>query len=142
METNVKTILGQYLLDHISYITLPPKIVLLDISNYSVNILVSMRQYYLRAILAYIAFDYPGYRLFNRYLLLWYIVIRHQLSGRSRSTKEVNNLIHLVFQLLVIMVSILNQRIQHNSYLMCKHVNHFVITLIHLLPHELERTTG
>lgn len=53
--------------------------------------------------------------------------------------KNNNNSTHLVCQLSIIMISVLNQMIKHSAYLMRKHINHFVIILFHFLPHRLER---
>lgn len=47
---------------------------------------------------------------------------------------------HICSTVLVTVVSVLNQRIEHSVYLMCKYINHFIIALVHLLHHMLERT--
>lgn len=142
MHTNIEAILGQNLFNRISYIFLSHKIVLLGIYNYFIIILVPMHHYYLKAILAYVSFDYPRHVWFDRYHLLCYLVIMHRLSRSWRSTKEINNSIHLLCQLLITMVSVRNQRIEHCAYLLCQHVNYFVVTLVNLLYYRLKRITG
>lgn len=135
MQADIEAILGQNPFYHISYIILPPKIVLLVISNYLVCMLVSMHQHYLMPIPACIIFDYPCYGCFDMYCSLRYLVIRHLLNSHPRIAKKVSDSTHLLCQLLVTMISILNQGIEHCAYLACKNVNHFVITLIHLLSY-------
>lgn len=142
MQAHVKAILGHNMFDHVGYVILSPKIILLDIYNHLVCILISINQLHLNTILASVAFDYLRYRLFNKYNLLWYLVIRHKYDRPLRSAKEVNDLTRLLGQMLVTMVYVFNQSIKHDAYLLCKYVNHVVITFIHFSPHGLEGTSG
>lgn len=142
MHTNIKAILGQNLFNHISYIVLSRQIFLLTIYNYLVDILVLIYHYYLRDILDLVSLDYPNYGWFDRYCMLWYWVIGHLLNRCWRSTKETNDSTYLLCKQLVTVVSVLNQRTIHCGYLLCKHVNHLVITLVHLLPYRLDKLIG
>lgn len=70
MKANIKTILGQNMFDRVSYIVPPPpKVVLLDILKYLVDILVSLHHNYFRVILGLVSLNYPQWRLFDRNLV-------------------------------------------------------------------------
>lgn len=65
MHGDIKDILGQDMFDHVCYVVLSHQIILLDISMYLVNILVSGNINYLRTILDFVPLDYLWWRLFT-----------------------------------------------------------------------------
>lgn len=61
---------------------------------------------------------------------------------RLGSTKEINNSTHLMCQLSVSVVCVFYYRIKHDTNLLGKHIDHFVVAFIHLLPHKQEGTSS
>lgn len=59
MESHIKAILGQNLFNHISYVVISPKVVLLDMSENLVSILISLDHYRPRIMMTYILFVLP-----------------------------------------------------------------------------------
>lgn len=70
MKANIKVSLDQDLFNHVSYIALLPKVVLLDIPKYLVDILISLHHNYFRVILGMVYLNYPWWRLFDRHLVI------------------------------------------------------------------------
>ena len=70
MKANIKAIMGKNMFDHVSYIILYPKVILLDIPKYLVDLLVSLHHNYFNAILGLVSLGYPRCRLLDRHLVI------------------------------------------------------------------------
>ena len=93
-------------------------------------------------------FDYLGKKLlglincvfFKGYSLVLsrpnHLGLYNWLNLRLRGAKEIDNLSHLICQLLITMIHILNQQVKYNTYLLGKQVNHIMVTFIYLLYHR------
>lgn len=65
MKANIEAILGLNIFDHVCYIVLPPKIILLDIYEYLVGILISRYHNYLSNIMGLVPLGHLQWRFLD-----------------------------------------------------------------------------